>query len=610
MPLIDPLDELAPQQPTQSSAQEGDGPKPLVDPLDMMRGKAEGWANKKPPMTEEERNFNPLDDFWSNAGVGAVESVKELGTGANLWGQRAFSALGTGVARDTLQQNLEAESNRRAMYDPIRGTWGYIAGSAAPVVAASALVPPSGQASYAANAAFSALPELDPAGAIRNVALSVPATAVANRIGAAAAKGSNTVLGRVDPIKEEAVAADRLLRSQDGLGLPYTSLKTTPARTADFNTTIAQNHPVAALDRIKAAADVENAKLWGSVDQIAQANGATIKIDPTNTLTALSSFRKDFGTSPLTDLANPKDSAALLYMMGNERAARNTLNRTLSDADRANPAVANQFFQDIQQGMTGASFEQMRALQQRIGNAIGDLSAKPDADRKVLAGLRKAYSSVLDDMEKTGNTVVDKQLTDALKAASKQHREEVMPFRTGEVNGAVNPILRNYANGVYTNDPSQILADLSTTRARSGFSNFVTPRLTPEEAASVQKIISEPSLVRDVRKGAENAPSSSPSILTHPVKWAENRDFIRYSPILKRALAADPALLENTAARGVTRGGMGGLRILMDAAAPGLIDKTSGVVSDVLSPLTRWFNGDNHNSGAAYVPYAGQQNNP
>jgi len=63
-------------------------------------------------------------------------------------------------------------------------------------------------------------------------------------------------------------------------------------------------------------------------------------------------------------------------------------------------------------------------------------------------------------MEKTGNKTVDKQLTEALQAASKHHRENVLPFRTGEVNGARNPILAKYEQGTYHNDPSQILSDM------------------------------------------------------------------------------------------------------------------------------------------------------
>lgn len=597
MALVDPLDEAS------AVVTKKDSDTKLVDPLDSFRGPGQNWGARPKAAEVKDDGYNPAADqsFLQNMGVGAVEATKELGTGANLWGQRAFAALGPGVARDTLAQNERAEAERRKLYEPVKETFGYKIGSGAPYVGASMLVPPSGLASYGANAALSMLPEIDPANAAYAGLASVPGTALGNLIGSVTAKGTNTLLGRVDPNKVETVAADKLLRQNDGLGLPYTSFKTTPARVADFDATVMKAHPVAALDRIKAAGEANDEQAWNKVYQIAKDNEPIIDIDLTKPIDTLKNFRDRHGTSVLTKLDEPKDVAAILYMVGNKQAAKNTLNRTLSDADRADPNVTTQFFANVQAEMNGASFEASRRLQQRIGNAIGQLSRDPEANRAALSALRAAYKDTLTAMENTGNKTVDKQLTEALREASKIHREEVMPFRTGEVNGATSTILNRYNTGVYKNAPSQILTDMSVPSNREGFGQFVYPKLSAEEAAAVQKIIAEPKLARQVRQGAEPAPGGNPNPVVHPIEWAKNTDALRYSPILKRIIAANPNLGEGTAFQPVTRGGMGGLRALANAAAPGLIDKASNVS---LNPLD-WFK-DKNATGAAFVPYANQ----
>lgn len=548
---------------------------------------------KKPERAPEPPREPTLADdnsFLQNAAIGGVETARELGTGAELWGRR----LG---GDPNLQSALAEEKQRRELYRPVMDTWGGKIGSAVPAAAFGALTPPSGLAAYATNAALSMAPTLDPAEAVLSGALSVPGTLIGNTLASGAARGTNAVLGRTDPLKENTVRADRVLREAGDKGLPITAFVTPAERATRYDAAIMQNHPVAVLDRLKDAADATNKALWQKVDDIASANKSIISIDPTNTLKALDNFRRNYGTSHLTDLSNPRDSAALLYMMGNEKAARNTLSRTLTDAENANPAVADQFFKNVQQGMTGASFDQMRALQQRIGNAIGELSGKPDADRKMLAGLRNAYSAALTDMEDTGNKTVDKQLKEALQAASKQHREEVLPFRTGEINGARNPILRKYMNGTYQNDPSQILADLNTASGRAGFANFVYPKLQPEEAAVVQKIIAEPKLTRELRGGL------TPEGGFHPVeklgKIAADADVVRYNPFLKRILAADPSVLENSPMRPVTRAAIGALRQAASGErAAAALQGGARLAGEAVSPLTNLF----QEKQTAYVP--------
>jgi hypothetical protein len=389
--------------------------------------------------------------------------------------------------------------------------------------------------------------------------LSLPGTFAANKLAQLGAKGSNAVLGRADPYFDNTIAADKTLRAAGDKGLPITSFVKPSERAASFDAAVMQSHPVAVLDRLKLAADTKNTELWKAVDTVAANNGAPVIITPTNTATAL------------VDVLNAAQKPMLTNTVG------------------VNPAKVQDL---IAQLGNAKSFSEMRDVQTAIGQAIGHLAGNPNADKQMLGALKRAYSSVLTDMESTGNATVDKQLKEALAAASKHHREEVLPFRTGEVSGAKNPILRNYVNGVYANDPSRILQDLNTTSSRSGFGNFVYPKLQPDEAAVVQKIIAEPKLTREVRQGVPTEGGF------HPVerlgKMAADADMVRYSPMLKRILSASPTLTENTFMRPVSRAAIGALRQAMSGnRAAGMLQGASGAAAEAVSPLTSLF-GDKH----------------
>ena len=514
---------------------------------------AEDWA--KPERAAEpppEETLASGNTFGQNVAIGGVEAAKELAMGAELWGRK----LG---GDPNVQRDIEAEKQRRQMYAPVKDTWGGMLGSVIPAAAVGALTPPSGLASYAANAALQMAPTLNTQDAVKEGALSVPGTLIGNLLAKAGAKGSNAVLGRSDPYFDNVIAGDKTLRAAGDKGLPITSFVKPAERAMAYDTAIIQNHPAAVLDRLRNAADAKNTTLWTNVDTIAANNGTPVVINPANTATAL---------------------AEVLSV-----AQKPMLTNTVG----VNPAKVADLIGQLQ----GAkSFTEMRDVQQAIGQAIGQLSANPNADRQMLAALKKSYVSVLTDMESTGNATLDKQLKEALAAASKQHREEVLPFRTGEINGAKNPILRNYVNGVYTNDPSRILQDLNTTSSRAGFGNFVYPKLQPEEAAIVQKIIAEPKLTREIRQGVPTEGGF------HPVerigKMFADADMVRYSPTLKRILAASPSLTENTPMRPVSRAAIGALRQAMSGnrAAAG-IQAGSGLASEAISPLTSLF-GEKH----------------
>lgn len=514
---------------------------------------ADDWA--RPERATEpppEETLTTGNTFLQNAAIGGVEAARELGTGAEMWGRR--------IGGDpNVQRDIAAEKLRRQMYAPVMDTWGGKIGSVVPAAAVSALVPPSGLASYAANAALQMTPTLEPMDAVREGALSLPGTFVGNKLAQLGAKSSNAALGRNDPYFDNTVAADKALRAAGDKGLPITSFVKPSERTVAYDALVQQHHPAAVLDRLKEAADVKNTTLWKSVDDIASANQAIIAIDPTSTASAL------------TNVLNIAQKPMLTNTVG------------------INPAKVQELIGQLQ----GAkSFSEMRDVQTAIGTALGQLSGNPNADKQMVGALKHAYASVLTDMEKTGNKTVDKQLKEALQAASKQHREEVLPFRTGEVNGAKNPILRNYVNGVYTNDPSRILQDLNTTSSRSGFGNFVYPKLDPNEAAVVQKIIAEPKLTREVRQGVPTEGGF------HPVerigKWAADADAVRYSPTLKRILAASPTLTENTPMRPVSRAAIGALRQAASGQrAAGMLQAGSDAAGQAVSPLTSLF-GEKH----------------
>lgn len=599
MPLYDPLDDLAP---TKAPA----GKK--MDAFDFFPSAEEVAAHRAVEKAAAESAPDPTEgmSFGDKVAAGAGKRLYDLGSGTTAWGLRTAAMLpGSGdTEKQAVRDFVAKDAERRHLDAPLMGTLGGKLGSSLPDVAVSALVPPAGLPSYITNAGLSFLGETDPMAALSGAALSLPGTAMGNTAAALGARSLNALpFGKNDPTKANIIAADQTLRQTDPRGLPVTAFVKPSSRMADFDRLVtgngtSQNVLVDMLTRMREAADAKNTALWKQVDEVARNNKAIISIDPTQTLGALNNFRRQYGTQHLVDLSNPRDAAALLHLMGNDTDASRVLSKTLTDAERGNPQVVSDFFTNVDRVRSGASFEQMRNLQQQIGSAIGELSGKKDVDRQMLGALRGAYSSVLGDMESTGNRTVDKQLTEALRAASKQHREEVLPFRTGEVSGGRNPILANFANGKYTSDPAALVADMSTPSGRAAFQTYLYPRLTPEEAATAQKIWAEPKLAGAYRRN-EVAYGENP--IVHPLQTAAKTmadlDAVRYNRAVKAWMAANPTLLENTQFRPVSRAVIGGLRQMGNAASPAVVSEAPELAAK-LNPLS-WFRGDRESQ----VPY-------
>lgn len=537
--MADPYDFLG------SSKQEA-APRKIVPVTDLFPT-AEDWAKPaSAPAPQREPTLADDNSFLQNAAIGAVEAAKELGTGAELWGRR----LG---GDPNVQRDIAAEKARRAMYAPVKQTWGGMLGAGAPAIAAGALTAPVGLPSYLVNAGLNALPELDTDQMVLQGALSVPATALGNAAGQVLGRGASAAVGKMDPTKANVLATEEALRASGDKGLPLRAFRSPAKDVAAFDEAIQRAHPLDALNRIKAAADTTNKDLWQKVTDIATANKSIIDIDPTNTLSGMNRV--------LSVIEKPK-------LVG-ENVVNTNYVRSLID--------------DLKSGTK--SFDQMRDVQKAIGEALGEAARNPKADRQAVAALRDAYEGVITDMQHTGNKTVDKQLGDALKKASVHHKTEVLPFRTGEVEGARNPILAKYANGNYANDPSLILADLLKPTERAGFGSFAYPRLDPLEAATVQKIFADPKMVAKIRS-SQTPVEQSPGFMKRAVDWVNETQ----SPFAKRIVAANPKALEDTTMRPISRALVGGLRQGFSGprAATGLEGLVEGTKATV-GPLFRVF---------------------
>lgn len=540
--------------------------KPKRQSLEAFYPTAEDWARPvEPKQTVTPKEPSPADDnsFLQNLGIGAVESAVAAGKGAELWAKKPF------ISEEELAKQREAERHRRALYEPVMETWGGKLGSLAPAATVGAMTAPVGWPAYLANAAVSAAPALNAQEAVTGAALSLPGTFAGEKLANVGTKALNTTLGRIDPEKQSVREADLALRaSGDKLGLPLSQFSTPSVRATNFEQVVAKNHPAEILKRLDTAANVKNKELWSTVDQVAAKNAAKISFDPTPTQAAL---------DEVLNIANKP---------------------LLTNTTSVNPAKV----QDIIQSLNGVkSFSEMREVQQAIGDALGQLTKSPQADHTMIAALKKAYASTVNSIENPTvafnpnvprilQNDAGKELREALQAASKQHREEVLPFRTGEVGDAKNPILRNYVTGRYDNDPSLILSDLNRTEARRGFNSFVVPKLEPVEAATVQKIVANPKQVKQYRSDQPEAAESGIIPGSRLREKIMDMDAIRHNAFLKRWAASDPNLFENTAFRPVSRAALGALhQALGGERGAAMLQGAGQVGQQVVSPLTALF---------------------
>jgi len=113
--------------------------------------------------------------------------------------------------------------------------------------------------------------------------------------------------------------------------------------------------------------------------------------------------------------------------------------------------------------------------------------------------------------------------------------------------------------------------------------------MDPLEAATAQKIFADPKVIAKIRS-SQNPVEKAPGMIGTAIDKISEFDMVKFNPVIKRWLAANPNALEDTQFKPISRAITGGLRQAASGdRAIGALSAFGEGVSSVASPLFRVF---------------------